>query len=422
MKIKEPENANYAAVVVKIKNLVDLEGCDNVVGTPLLGFQAIVNKNTKVGDIGIVFSPETQLSEEFARLNNLHRHSNLNDNEGVSGYLEDNRRIKAVRFRGHKSNCLFMPLSSLSYIKKNDLNELKEGDTFDKLGDHDICQKFILKQRKTGGAGVLEKNKLKFIRVEEAFMPKHYSTDNYFRNEHLINDKERIIVTQKLHGTSIRIGHTLVKQKPRVIERIAKSFGVRVQETIYDYVYGSKNVIKDINNPNQNHYYSTDVYTEEGKKLEGLLPQGYVAYGELIGWTSLGSPIQKNYTYNLPSPSCELYVYRIAHINPQGRLVDLSWVQVKEFCNDIGLKYVPELWIGRKNEFIADNFLDKRFKDEGYDNAVQLEKDKNLVDEGVCVRVEGLAPYILKAKSPVFYEMESANIDQEVPDMEEDQS
>jgi len=66
MKLLEPENSNYAAQVVEIKSLTDLAGCDNVVGTPLLGFQAIVGKDTEQGDLGIVFTAETQLSEEYA--------------------------------------------------------------------------------------------------------------------------------------------------------------------------------------------------------------------------------------------------------------------------------------------------------------------------------------------------------------------
>ena len=53
LKLNAPENPNYAAVVVKIAAINPLEGSDNIVGTPLLGFQAIVGKATQVGDIGI---------------------------------------------------------------------------------------------------------------------------------------------------------------------------------------------------------------------------------------------------------------------------------------------------------------------------------------------------------------------------------
>lgn len=47
MKLAKPENENYAATVVSIHAITPLEGSDNIVGTPLLGFQAIVGKNTQ---------------------------------------------------------------------------------------------------------------------------------------------------------------------------------------------------------------------------------------------------------------------------------------------------------------------------------------------------------------------------------------
>ena len=82
MKLTKPENESYAATVVTIKSITPFEGSDNIVGTPIFGFQAIVGKDTAVGDVGIVFPSETQLSPEFCYENNLHEHGNLNRDEG----------------------------------------------------------------------------------------------------------------------------------------------------------------------------------------------------------------------------------------------------------------------------------------------------------------------------------------------------
>lgn len=415
MKLTKPENENYAAVITTIKNLTELVGCDNVVGTPLFGFQAIVGKDTQVGDLGIVFTPETQLSEEYARENNLHRHGDKNRDEGAKGYLEDNRRVKAMKFRGHRSDCLFMPLESLSYIKKLDLSKFNEGDSFDMIGEHEICKKYVIKT--TRREARLEKNKLKFTRVDKKFLPEHYDSDNYFRNMEVIPPERQVIVTQKLHGTSIRIGHTVVARKLTVLERIAKYVGIQVKDHEMDYVFGSRKVIKDINNPNQNHFYTTDIWTDEGKKLEGIVPENYLIYGELIGWTPSGAPIQKDYTYRVPTSTCDLYVYRVAVVNGQGRVVDLAWDQVLEFCRDAGLRTVPELWRGKMKDLLIDTFIDKKFHEEGYAGVVPLD-ETSPVDEGVCIRVDGLAPYILKAKGPQFYEHETKMLDQEALDLE----
>lgn len=423
MKLTKPENDNYAAVITEIKEVHDLEGCDNIRGATLFGFQAIVSKDTAPGTLGVFFAAESQLSEEYTRQNNLYRHSELNKDESQKGYLEDNRRVRAMKFRGHRSDCLFMPLSSLSYIKGLDLSELKEGDSFDKIGDHDICNKYVIQRTKREQR--IEKNKDKFIRVDTKFLPKHYDTDNFFRHRETIPGDTTVIVTQKLHGTSIRIGNTVVARKHSLRDRIAQRLGVAVKTHELDYVFGSKNVIKDINNPNQDHYYKTDgydLYTTEGKKLEGVVPENFLIYGELIGWVPGGGPIQKNYTYQVPPQTCDLYVYRVAFVNGQGKVVDLAWDQVKEFCADSGLKHVPELWRGKMSECLVEQwFIDTKFKEIGYPQAVPLAAESP-VDEGVCIRVDGLAPYILKAKGPQFYEHETAILDEGIEDLESSQS
>jgi len=419
MKLAKPENENYAATVVAIKSITPFEGSDNIVGTPLLGFQAIVGKNTQIGDVGIVFPAETQLSPEFCYENNLYQHGNLNKDESAKGYLGDNGRIRAIRLRGNRSDCLFMPLSSLQYIKGLDTSKFAVGDVFDAIGDHKICNKYVVKRTKKEQR--LEKNKEKFIRIDKKFLPEHYDSDNYFRNADTIPSERDVIVTQKLHGTSIRIGNTYVARKLSLLEQIAKRLGVSVKESETDYVYGSRKVIKDVNNPNQNHFYGTDLWSEEGAKLQGSLPQGFLVYGELIGWTAENAPIQKNYTYGVPAGTCDLYVYRVATVSPDGYICDLSWDQCVEFCKDRGLKTVPELWRGKYKDFTVEQFIDKRFQDEGYAGVVPLDKESP-VDEGVCIRVDGIAPYILKAKSPVFYEHETKMLDEEALDIEAEES
>lgn len=74
---KEPKNANYVAVVTTIRHINVLPNCDNVVGAPLFGYQAIVGKDTKVGDLVLVFTAETQLSDEYTKANNLYRDATL---------------------------------------------------------------------------------------------------------------------------------------------------------------------------------------------------------------------------------------------------------------------------------------------------------------------------------------------------------
>lgn len=416
MKLEKPQNENYAAVIVKIKALTPLEGLDNLVGAHFFGYQAIVSKDTQVGDVGVLFTAETQLSKDFAHENSVYRHSELNKDKEKAGFIEDNRRVRAIKLRGNVSNALFMPLSSLNWTKAK-INQLEEGDTFDVLNGKDICNKYVRKVKKSNGANVAQVEE-KYVRVDKKFMPEHIDSMHYGKNKHLIKGDTQVVVTQKLHGTSVRIANTLVNRKLSIRDKVAEKLGVKVMKTEFDNVYGSRKVIKDVNNPNQNHYYDSDVWTDTGRKIDGLLPEGYILYGEVIGYVG-ETPIQKNYTYNVPVGNSELYVYRVATINNQGIQVDLSWAQVKEFCRNAGLKHVPELYVGMHKNFKVDKFIDKTYYPT-YKNAVPLSVDSP-ADEGVCVRAEGITPVILKAKSPIFLEHETKMLDQEVDDIEEEQ-
>jgi Probable RNA ligase (RNA_lig_DRB0094). len=162
-------------------------------------------------------------------------------------------------------------------------------------------------------------------------------------------------------------------------------------------------------------YENLDIWTTEGKKLEGLVPENYLVFAELIGWTAEGTAIQTDYTYNLPTGDCRLYVYRVAVLNHKGLTVDLSWDQLKEWCKQRNLNHVPELWRGKHKNFKASDWLDKKFHLE-HPHAVAV--DKQSIDEGICIRVEALTPQIYKAKSPKFFEYETAQLDKEVVDLE----
>ena len=77
--MKKPINENYAAVVVEIKILIPLEGCDNIQAAIIMGQQIIVSKEVKIGDIGLYFPVECALSKQYLSANNLYRKKlNLN--------------------------------------------------------------------------------------------------------------------------------------------------------------------------------------------------------------------------------------------------------------------------------------------------------------------------------------------------------
>ncbi len=446
MKFTAPKNINYAATVVRVPTLVELEGLDNLVGVPVLGHQALTQKDgTAVGELKIAFTAETQLSPAYAGANNLFREAELNANPEEKGYLEKNGRIRAIKLRGHRSDALLMPLNSLvpalglaEWEFELLYNDLKEGDTFDTLNGVEICRKYELPV-KHNPRSTASKVVKAFKRVDSKLFPEHLDTDAFWRCKHLLKPGHEIVMTQKLHGTSIRVGRVPCLRQKSWFERLLNRW-LSTTDYTHDAVFGSRKVIKDVNNPNQNHYYDSDIWTQYGKKIADLIPEGYIVYGELVGFTPDSAAIQKNYTYDLPVGEAELYVYRVAVINAQGTMSDLSWDGVKEFCLARGLKWTPEMArfsFGtdessfRNREEMAsfiEQLLDVRYR-EHYEQNIAGQGYLNVepplplshpltVDEGVCLRQEGQVPLILKAKSPIFLQHETKLLDKGEVDTE----
>ena len=414
----ENKNPNYCATIVRIYNLVELEGLDNLVGMPTMGYQALMSKDHNVGELGVLFTAETKLSDDFCYNNNLYRKEDLNKDKTAKGYLEYSGRVKALKLRGHVSSALFMPLSSLSYLGVK-ATDFKEGDSFTHIKGVEVCCKYVIKFPNEGKSNKVKGKTKRFSRIDALLFPEHQETDNYWRNIGNINDDDWVVVTDKLHGTSARFANTLVKRKLSWKDKIAKFFGIKIQETEYDTIAGSRRVIKDIKgSDNFNHFYDVDLWNHHLKLIQHLIPENWIIYGEIVGWSSHNKPIQKNYTYQIPTGKSVFYVYRISVINSKGLTVDLSWKQVKEFCKNNGLLCVPEIWQGYHKDFDESIYMNKKFvEDLGLAQCLPLDKNAPC-DEGVVIRIDGIKPYLLKAKSPEFLLHETKQLDSGEADIE----
>jgi hypothetical protein len=426
MKFDAIKNPNYVATVVRIEadSLYSVPGLDNLLGYSKFGMQALVSKDTAPG-LYILFSTEVQLSEDFARANNLHREATLNADQNVTGYLEQNRRVKAIKLKGNRSDSLLMPLDSLSYLGPKGI--FNEGDVFDSIDGQEICRKYLAKEPKENNGN---QPKARVRRVDEKVFPQHIDSENYWRNEHKIPLDAHLIVTQKLHGTSVRYGHV-----PALIDESEQKWWEKLLRrplrSEYRFIVGSRRTVKSLDlkpEDGKNNYYADgDLWTRyaDENRLADRIPKDHIVYGELVGFTSKGSPIQKNYTYDLPDGEAALFVYRVAVVTAEGHVVDYSHDQMVQFCHERGLATVPELWRGLAADFNADSFIERRYYDE-WKNVfdyfpecpVPLSHPK-LVDEGVCVRLDGQhGVYVLKAKSPSFLEHETKMLDTGAEDLE----
>lgn len=434
MKYDAVKNPSYVATVVRVEpdDLFTLDGLDNLRSYTKFGMQALVSKATQPG-LYLLFSTEVKLSEDFARANNLHRDTTLNADPTVTtGYLETNRRVKAIKLRGHRSESILIPVTSLTYlIGAKGVAQLAEGDVFDSIDGKEVCRKYLVKEVKPGSG---QKAKARVRRVDDRVFPEHLDSENYFRNMLKVPDHGHVTVSQKLHGTSVRYGRVPAyadrTRWERIKDRVLRRRTERLEQR---FVVGSRRVVKSIDlsaEEGKRHYYGDgDLWTSyaEKNRLDQVIPPSHLVYGEIIGWTPDGAPIQKDYTYDLPVGEAKLYVYRVAMVTDEGRTLDYSPAQMRAFCEDRGLAVVPELWAGPHHAFFADEWLEHRYYDEWINlkatftmTPVPL-SDKKLVDEGVCVRYDGAyGPFVLKAKSPSFVQHETKMLDAGAEDLEAD--
>ena len=446
MKLKEPKNSNYAAMVVEIKTIVTLENCDNVVAAHILGNQVIVSKDVKVGDVGLYFPLETQLTEVYLSNNNLYKDTELNKDKTKKGYFEKNGRIRCVKFRGNKSEGLFMPIASLSFILKSS-ESVEIGQEFDELNGTVICQKYIVKAK--GEAGVPGSKKRKVGKKAESKLIDnqfrfHADTSMLFRNLHRINPNDIISISYKVHGTSAISSKLLCKKPLSFYEKLLKRIGVNIVDTQYDYIFSSRNVVK---NPDlrdtDNSFYNENIWGISHNELKEFLSDGMTIYYEVVGFLPNGSYIQGPYDYGCFSGKHKNMIYRITYTTPSGKVFEFSVNQIKEWCKTLGLETVPHLYYGYAKDFYdeivydsadttkiigrlsetnievwRDGFLQK-IKDEYNEKDCYL-CEARVPEEGAVIRIEKNEFEAYKAKSNRFYEFETKLLDKGESNIEDE--
>lgn len=445
MKINKPKNPNYSATVVEIKNTIPLEGCDNVIATSIMGNQVIIGKDVKVGDVGLYFSLETQLSKEYLSANNLYRNKDLNLDKNKAGYFEENGRIRCVKFRGHKSEGLYMPLYSVHFSFKDksfdwmvDNFVFNIGDDFDELNGTEICRKYIVQIQKTHGEGNKKqkgKQPKKISKLIENQFRFHQDTSMLYKNLHKISPDDIISITTKIHGTSGISSKILCKRPLSLSERILKCLGVKIDDKQYDYVNSSRKVIKNSDLcPNPGGFYKEDIWSIADKELRPYLQDGMTLYYEIVGFLPSGMPIQKLknfvYDYGCEEKEHKIFIYRITYTNPSGRVFEFSARQVQEWCKQNGLNAVEEVYYGYAGHFIPKEFMLnssitewredflKTLKEEYNEHDCHICKNK-VPEEGVVIRIEKNEFEAYKCKSNRFYAAETESLDKGETNLED---
>lgn len=421
---------NYTCQVITLPQVSPVEGLDNLVKVTIYGNPCLIGKDSKPG-LYLFFPSETVINELFLMRNNLFRHSEKNEDPSQKGFFEDTRRVKALKFRGVVSTGFVIPVEAL-YKITGELG-LKEGDEFNEIAGMTLCRKY--KRYSAPQAAGSKKGKLIDEVVDSKMAPEHFDTEHLMKNTREFDPYDLITVSVKLHGTSARYFNTLVLKPLKWYEKLLQKLGINIPNTEYNYVAGSRKVIKSVGFeelPSKFHFYKCgDLWTDVGKEIfNGKLLQGESVYCEIIGTTYGGTPIQGGYTYGLTQP--KVYIYRIGMINAQGIEIDLSPAQMKIRAEQLGVATCPEVFSGTMEEFLTLHGESTPLN--GEDVAISLEHvfydillekpsilDSSVVEEGFCVRKESYPKCkIYKVKSRIFLAGESKKNDTGGVDLEED--
>jgi len=121
----------YKAIVAKII-VFPHPDADRLQLGNVLGNQVVVGLDTYTSEVGLFFNTDGQLSSEFCIANDLLRRKDSEGKPAGGMFDENNRRVRAQKFRGQKSDGFWIPLTSLNFTG-GDISSLKEGDMLDEF-------------------------------------------------------------------------------------------------------------------------------------------------------------------------------------------------------------------------------------------------------------------------------------------------
>lgn len=428
MRLTTDENSlNYPCTVVSIGQVFDIPNADNIKRVVLFGNNVIVSNKVKEGDKMLYFVAGTQLSHDLCFNNNLYDEAQLNKNTDEKGYISAKRRlVKAIKLRGTISDGMLLPVEALDYLREEGIvasGYLKVGDTFTHFDGFEICQKYVVPAKQQGlpkGEKQPKQDKLKDVIVPNQFRL-HGTTAHFARNLSNFDLESQIIISRKFHGSSLILSHVLVNKKLNWIERLIDKF-IPQNKTQYGFVWSSgkpksglpkgveaEEVAWKSHTPS---FYSNDLWKKAYELHKDKLEKGISIYAEIVG---NGVQDGDNYRYGY---DYQILVYRITQTNPDGQVYELSWEEVKKYCEKYGLLYVTEFFSGKVKELVPAHVVEitQRPLEEllvEYLSSQYLDKDfpDCKIDEGICIRLRG-TEQIFKLRSPKFLERESKQLEQ----------
>lgn len=409
------------------------------------GFNIITGIDSEPG-LYVYFPSLSQINPDFLSYANLYRHKELNKDPEQSGMFEDNGRVKAIKLRGEISEGFIIPLTVLeNYIvsvTNQELKDIQENTEFDSV-EHEgkefwISKKYLPKHTQQQGSGVGGKQSKKvpkgLDKVIDTQFRFHYDTTLIKKCPFVLNPESQIHISAKIHGTSGISAYVLCRREETFKEKVLRFLKIdRTEKTQYDYLYSSRTVIKNkyYNANVGGGYYGVDVWAEADKIVRPHLEKGQTAYYEIVGFLPNGSYIQKNYDYGCVAPrDNETYtpekhfkvrIYRITYTNVDGKVLEYSTRQVRQWCEKNGLIPVEEYYYGKAKDLYPDldpnthwneDFIDRLSNDKRFYMELDSPHCVNKVPhEGLVIKIEDGLSRAFKLKCFRFLNKEQELLD-----------
>ena len=258
---------------------------------------------------------------------------------GHVGFFNKTGRVRSIRLGGIQSMGYLFTLDELAKYNPNvnniSLNQYV-GEDFDTIEDKLFIKAyvpFVPERRQVSKVEKRNKKIEQFDRMVKGEFSFHYDTQMFARCINLFKPTDKVVISNKLHGTSFICGKLHVKTPIKLpfhkwvwnkfvgLTGLFKSLRITDYVVEYGNVTSSRTAIKNqyINKNVTGGYYGADIWSEYGDLIYPFLDEGMTVYGEICGYiTNSQKMIQKGYDYGCDEGENFLMVYRITTTNEDG--------------------------------------------------------------------------------------------------------
>ena len=374
---------NYLATVCKIGEVFPIEGADRLVKTVINGYDIVIGKDNKPGDVVIYFPVETSICQEFLSANDLYergeffRNSNAEEvkelivkAEGAAtdeeraaivadikskcGFFGKHGRVRILKLRGQYSQGFICGVGSMVKYNESLSNvdwESLVGTQFNEIDGNIFCTKYVpaTKEVRSGGGNERAwrkrmKHISRFDRLIDGQFAFHYNTGMLAERIHELTPDDTVSISVKIHGTSAIIANILCNKRLSLWEKIKKFFGCKVQDKEYGNIYSSRSVIKNrYINKGVHDFYGIDIWGCVDRDFGPYLEKGMTVYGEICGYLE-GSDkmIQAKHDYGCKPGQWKFMPYRITMTDEEGNKTEWDVAEVDKWTRNLVAAH-PEL-------------------------------------------------------------------------------